>query len=144
MDKGIYCLILECTEPCTVTIGALGPREFKKGWYLYAGSALGSGGLSRVKRHIRFYHEQYRKPKWHIDYLMAAGDITLTGVFCAETQERLECMLAKNIGGDSVANFGCSDCFCDSHLFCRTEPPETEVARAFEKTGLAPRYHLIR
>ena len=144
MDKGIYCLILSCAEQCTITIGALGPVEFNKGWYLYAGSALGSGGLSRVSRHIRFFHEQYRKPKWHIDYLMAAGEITLKGVFCAKTPERLECVLAQNIGGDRVEKFGCSDCSCASHLFYRTEPPETEVARAFEKTGLVPIYHLIR
>ena len=25
-------------------------------------------GLSRVSRHIRFFRERYRKPKWHIDY----------------------------------------------------------------------------
>ncbi len=144
MDKGIYCLILECEGPCTVKIGALGPTEFKKGWYLYAGSALGSGGLSRVSRHIRFFREQYRKPKWHIDYLMATDEITLTGVVCAKTEERLECVLAKNIGGVCTADFGCSDCSCASHLFSRTDPPETEVIRAFEKTGLVPTFHLIR
>ncbi|WP_319377866.1 GIY-YIG nuclease family protein [uncultured Methanocorpusculum sp.] len=144
MDKGIYCLILECAGPCTVKIGALGSIEFKKGWYLYAGSALGSGGLSRVSRYIRFFREQYRKPKWHIDYLMAADEITLTGVICAKTEERLECVLAKTIGGTCTTDFGCSDCSCASHLFYRTDPPETEVVRAFERTGLVPIFHLIR
>lgn len=144
MDKGIYCLILACAEPCTVRIGALGPTEFRKGWYLYAGSALGSGGLSRVTRHIRFFQEQYRKPKWHIDYLMAAGEVTLTSVICAKTEERLECLLAKNIGGDRVEKFGCSDCSCDSHLFYRKDSPKAEIIRAFEKTGVKSVYHLIR
>lgn len=144
MDKGIYCLILACAGPCTVKIGALGPTEFQKGWYLYAGSALGSGGLSRVSRHIRFFRERYRKPKWHIDYLMATDEITLSGVICAKTEERLECTLAKNIGGVCTADFGCSDCSCASHLFYRKDSPETEVVRAFERTGLVPIYHLIR
>lgn len=144
MDKGIYCLILSCELPCTITIGAHGPTEFKKGWYLYAGSALGSGGLSRVTRHIRFFHEHYRKPQWHIDYLMAADEITLTGVICAKTEERLECVLAKNIGGDSVEKFGCSDCLCRSHLFYRDDDCILEVSQAFEKTGLHPKVHLIR
>ncbi len=144
MDKGVYCLILACAEPCTIKIGAQGPTEFSKGWYLYVGSALGSGGLSRVTRHIRFFHEQDRKPKWHIDYLMAAGWVTLESVFCAKTEERLECVLAKNIGGDRVEKFGCSDCRCDSHLFYRKDFPETEVIRAFEKAGLEPVFHLIR
>jgi len=144
MDKGVYCLILACDRPCTITIGAQGPTKFKKGWYLYMGSALGSGGLSRVTRHIRFFHEQYRKPKWHIDYLMAADEITLTSVICAKTEDRLECVLAKNIGGDRVEKFGCSDCRCDSHLFYRIDPPETEVSNAFEKAGLEPVFHLLR
>ncbi len=144
MDKGVYCLTLKCAEPCTITIGAQGPTKFKKGWYLYVGSALGSGGLSRVTRHIRFFHELYRKPKWHIDYLMAADEITLTSVICAKTEERLECVLAKNIGGDRVEKFGCSDCACNSHLFYRIDQPETEVIRTFEKTGLEPVFHLLR
>ena len=70
MNKGIYTLILSLAVPKDIRIGALGVITFQPGYYIYAGSALGSGGLSRVARHIRFYRERYRKAKWHIDYLM--------------------------------------------------------------------------
>ena len=77
MDKGVYCLLLECTAPRKVRIGALGEREFVPGWYLYTGSALGSGGLSRVSRPLRFFREQYRHAHWHIDYLTADDAVRL-------------------------------------------------------------------
>ena len=141
MDKGIYCLILECTAPQTIRIGALGERKFAPGWYLYVGSALGSGGLSRVSRHIRFYREQYRKPKWHIDYLMAARSTRLCKVVCAKTDQDLECVLAAALGGDGIAAFGCSDCDCATHLFYRRDMPEDEVLQAFAQIPLTPHLH---
>ncbi len=143
MDKGVYCLMLECTAPQTIRIGALGEREFVPGWYLYAGSALGSGGLSRVSRHIRFYREQYRTAKWHIDYLMASDVIRLRKVVCAKTESDLECILAAAIGGDGVAAFGCSDCDCATHLFYRRDMPEAEVLTAFTRTGLCGVVHEV-
>ncbi|MCQ2355947.1 MAG: GIY-YIG nuclease family protein [Methanocorpusculum sp.] len=143
MDKGVYCLLLECTAPQAIRIGALGEREFVPGWYLYAGSALGSGGLSRVSRHIRFYREQYRRPKWHIDYLMAAKAVRLRKVVCAKTEADLECVLAAALGGDGVPAFGCSDCDCATHLFYRREMPETEVLTVFSAAGLCGLVHEV-
>ncbi|MDO5844060.1 MAG: GIY-YIG nuclease family protein [Methanocorpusculum sp.] len=141
MHKGVYCLLLRCTTAQKIKIGAIGEIEFDKGWYVYVGSALGSGGLSRVERHIRFYRERYRKPKWHIDYLMEK--IRLEEVVCAETEERLECILAKNVGGAGISKFGCSDCFCETHLFYRKDSPLEEILTAFEKTGLKANVHKI-
>lgn len=143
MDKGVYCLLLECTAPQTILIGALGKRDFVPGWYLYAGSALGSGGLSRVSRHIRFYREQYRKPKWHIDYFMAAEAVRLRKVVCAKTEFDLECVLASAIGGAEVHAFGCSDCDCTTHLFYRREMPEAEVLAAVATAGLYGMVHEV-
>ncbi len=134
MHKGIYTLILSLDAAKDVRIGALGILSFKPGYYIYAGSALGSGGLSRVSRHIRFYRERYRKAKWHIDYLME--EAVLEKTVCAETKERLECVLAAGIGGASVVRFGCSDCDCASHLFYRKEEPTREILAVFEKMGL--------
>ncbi|MDR0439018.1 MAG: GIY-YIG nuclease family protein [Methanocalculaceae archaeon] len=136
MDKGVYCLIFECIASKNIRIGALGKREFLLGWYLYVGSALGNGGLSRVNRHIRFYREQYRKPKWHIDYLMMDRSVRFRKVMCARTEMNLECVLAAVIGGDGVSGFGCSDCDCEKHLFYREEIPEMEIFAAFKTVGL--------
>lgn len=134
MRKGVYCLLLFLDSEQTIKVGALGEIPFEKGWYIYVGSALGSGGLLRVKRHIRFFFERYRKPKWHIDYLLERA--LLKATVCAQTNERLECVLAKNIGKECVLNFGCSDCSCESHLFYREDNPEWEVVEAFAKTNL--------
>ena len=142
MNKGIYTLILSLAVPKDIRIGALGVITFQPGYYIYAGSALGSGGLSRVTRHIRFYRERYRKAKWHIDYLME--EAVLEKTVCAETEERLECILAAGIGRDSVLRFGCSDCDCASHLFYRKEEPTKEILAVFEKMGLEAVEHLVR
>ncbi len=141
MKKGIYALILYLPEPQEIRIGALGSLPFKEGWYIYAGSALGSGGLSRVSRHIRFYREHYRKAKWHIDYLMEAAVLQKT--ICAETEERLECVLAQAIGGACVLRFGCSDCDCSSHLFYREKEPTAEILGVFEGMELTPVQHQV-
>lgn len=142
MQKGIYALILRLTEPKEIRIGALGIISFKPGYYIYAGSALGSGGLSRVSRHIRFYRERYRKAKWHIDYLME--EAVLEKTICAETGDRLECILAAGISGDCVENFGCSDCDCNSHLFFREKEPTEEILSVFEKMGLVSHEHQVK
>ena len=142
MQKGIYALILRLTEPKNIRIGALGIIYLKPGYYIYAGSALGSGGLSRVSRHIRFYRERYRKAKWHIDYLME--EAVLEKTICAETGDRLECILATGISGDCVENFGCSDCNCKSHLFFREEEPTEEILSVFEKMGLDAVEHVVK
>jgi len=142
MQKGIYTLILRLDVTKDIRIGALGIISFKPGYYIYAGSALGSGGLSRVSRHIRFSRERYRKAKWHIDYLME--EAVLEKTVCAETKDRLECVLAAGIGGTYVEKFGCSDCDCASHLFYRKEEPTEEILAVFEKMGLKAVEHLVR
>jgi len=134
MKPGVYTLFLECDSPQRIRIGAIGERDFVPGWYLYVGSALGAGGLDRVCRHIRFYQERYRKPKWHIDYLME--HLRLAGVVYGVTENRLECVLSRAVGGEGVAGFGCSDCECATHLYYRKEMPKDEVMKAFSAVGL--------
>lgn len=144
MDKGIYCLILECTAAADVRIGALGVLRFVPGWYLYVGSALGSGGLSRVSRHIRFFREKYRPPKWHIDYFMADAAVRLRAAVCAVTDRDFECVFASALGGEGVPAFGCSDCDCATHLLYRREMPGDEVLATFAALGLSSDVHRLR
>lgn len=141
MKKGIYCLLIKNSNEQSISVGALGNVTFPAGYYIYVGSALGSGGLSRVSRHIRFFREQYRKPKWHIDYLMM--NTVLEKTFCTETDERLECVLSAAVGGACVPRFGCSDCDCVSHLYYRKENPEEEIRKAFEKLGFTAVEHRL-
>ena len=85
------------------------------GWYLYAGSANGSGGLkARISRHLR----PEKRPHWHVDQLtMAASDIFAlafpNGSECELTAELNE----KSDFGFPLPGFGSSDCrSCTSHL----------------------------
>ena len=138
MDKGIYCLVFKNPD-CTVRVGALGRLPFRAGWHIYVGSALGSGGLKRLERHIALAQKRDKQPKWHIDYLLTDPRFLLSSAVSAATAERLECPLARAIGsGDHVPGFGCSDCDCRSHLMYRSLDPHNEIVAAFRNLGLHP------
>lgn len=136
MDKGIYCLVFR-NPACTVRVGALGPIACRKGWHIYVGSALGSGGLARLERHVVLSRNKDRHPKWHVDYLSISPSFCLRYTVSALTAERLECRLAAALAGENIMGFGCSDCGCPSHLFYRQKNPVREVEGAFRSLGLA-------
>jgi Uri superfamily endonuclease len=135
-QKGVYCLVFE-NQACRLEIGKKGEFSFPAGFHTYVGSALGSGGLKRVKRHINLSRNKDRIPKWHIDYLSLNSSFRLVSAVCANTSARLECTLASRIGGDSVSGFGCTDCQCSSHLFYRKKSPLPEITEAFEALKLS-------
>jgi Uri superfamily endonuclease len=134
-EKGIYCLIFE-NQACKIEIGKKGEISFPAGFHIYAGSALGPGGLKRVTRHINLSRNKDRKPSWHIDYLHLDSSFRLVSAVCASTSARLECSLASRIGGDLIPGFGCTDCKCISHLFYRKKSPFPEITEAFEALKL--------
>jgi Uri superfamily endonuclease len=136
MDKGIYCLVFR-NPACTVLVGTLGEIAFRHGWHIYVGSALGSGGLARMERHIDLAQKNDRHPKWHVDYLLTSDHFHLRYAVAAATTKPLECDLARAIGGRSIPGFGCSDCDCTSHLFFREKQPVKEVEEAFRSLELA-------
>jgi Uri superfamily endonuclease len=137
MDKGIYCLVFE-NPACTVRVGALGPVAFPAGWHIYTGSALGSGGLARLYRHISLSREKNKTPKWHVDYLSTDNRFVLRYTVHAVTDGRFECRLAEALGDQGIPRFGCSDCSCPSHLLSRETDPKEEILSAFRGLGLVP------
>lgn len=137
MDKGIYCLVFHNPE-CTIGVGALGEVAFRKGWHIYIGSALGSGGLKRLERHIALSQEKDKRPKWHVDYLLAGETFPLRYAVYAVTSLRLECLVASALGGESIPGFGCSDCYCPSHLIYREQDPREEIREIFRTLKLVP------
>jgi len=106
MDKGVYCLVFE-NPGCVVRIGALGEIAFLRGWHIYIGSALGSGGLKRLMRHISVAISHDRKPKWHVDYLLTSPFFSLDYTIHGVTDNRLECLLANILNDSGVPAFGC-------------------------------------
>jgi len=137
MDKGIYCLIFH-TPGCSIRVGALGALTFRTGWHIYIGSALGSGGLNRLGRHISLAQLRDKQPKWHVDYLLTSPSFSLVYTVYAITADRLECRLARKLNEDSIPKFGCSDCSCLSHLLYRHVDPRQELLDAFQDLQLDP------
>jgi len=117
---GTYTLVLAVPEQTTVTVGALGPHSFDSGWYAYVGSALGPGGFARVDRHRELAAGERDSQHWHIDSLLGHSLVRLDAI-CQTIGVDGECAVATRIDGDPVADFGCSDCDCHSHLFFRLE-----------------------
>lgn len=115
--KGVYVLILRMTDSKDICVGKLGKFHFKRGYYAYAGSAQGSGGVKRVTRHFSVAQRKNATRKWHIDYLLPHSEV-ICAVF-SPTDEAIECVVAKLIGeySEALPGFGCSDCTCESHLF---------------------------
>ena len=137
MEKGVYCLVL-ANVPTEARVGALGTRSFQGGWHVYAGSALGPGGLARVTRHIAFSRERSRTRRWHIDYLLGDPSFSLIAAICGPTRQRLECELARGLPGEPVPGFGCSDCRCKSHLFYVPTDPVPGILSHMRSLSLEP------
>lgn len=113
--KGIYLLAVLVSRNKTVKVGSLGPLFFRKGLYVYVGSAQ-NNLEKRLKRHV----EKAAKRKfWHIDYLLAEDAVNVVEAFFKEADKPEECSTAQNLAkfGFPVEGFGCSDCECKSHLF---------------------------
>ena len=129
--KGTYALVLQLERQEEITIGKLGTFAFPAGYYLYVGSALGSGGLEvRLARHRR----RDKKLHWHIDYLLEYAQ--LVEVWSAASTEKLECLwaqAARQLPGSEtpVPGFGSSDCRCPSHLIYLVGKPSYEESTAY-------------
>jgi len=118
--KGIYTLIIRLKASVSVEIGALGRIRLPKATYLYTGSARGSGASSiegRLTRHLR----KTKRNFWHIDYLLKHELSQILAVVYSETKRSMECKVNQSVrrefGASSpAANFGSSDCTCETHL----------------------------
>jgi Uri superfamily endonuclease len=117
-EPGSYLLLLEQERAARIQSGRLGSFDFAPGWYAYAGSACGPGGLrARLERHRRITPA----PHWHIDYLRQQSVLR---VICYKIgRERLECDWSQRLAVQQgvfipAPGFGASDCVrgCLAHL----------------------------
>ena len=111
--KGCYCLIINVDKTSEIRIGKkLGKINFKKGYYVYVGSAMNSLE-SRIKRHL----SDDKKLHWHVDYLLKKAEIE--DVIYNESTRKIECDLSQYLASKTygIAGFGCTDCECESHLY---------------------------
>ena len=117
---GTYTLVVELPEPIAIDVGALGEHEFPAGAYAYTGSALGSGGFSRVRRHRRTARGDHDVRHWHVDYFLGRPAVRIDRVVHGPGED-IECAVADRLPDGPVAGFGASDCDCASHLSWATE-----------------------
>lgn len=121
--KGSYILLIKLLKDSEIKVGSLGTISFKKGFYVYVGSAMG-GLEQRINRHLR----KNKKTFWHIDYLLNNRGAKIIKVFYKESEEKEECNIAGKVSklGEHILGFGCSDCRCESHLFRIKNPKVLE------------------
>ena len=116
--KGYYLLIIQVTRNLSIMVGRLGEFSFKKGYYIYVGSAHGASGIrGRVKRHLI----KNKKRVWHIDNLTINENVAVKSIItiCSETLKG-ESFLSTNlmkVFNSAVPRFGSSDTKDYSHLF---------------------------
>jgi len=139
---GTYFLILFSSTEAMTRVGRLGSLRLQPGYYVYVGSALGSGGVrGRLAHHLR----PAKHPHWHIDYIRMKTTIE-TVWFCynRKSREHVWAQRFAAMPGASVAmvGFGASDCGCESHLFYFEECPATGFAAKFGSTVTALRFLL--
>jgi len=110
--KGSYILLIKLSKNKTIEYGLNKKNYFKKGYYVYIGSAL-NGIENRINRHLK----SKKKLHWHIDYLLQHCKIL--DIFYKESNFREECDIANLFKKKflSIDNFGSTDCNCNSHLF---------------------------
>ncbi len=93
----------------------MGEVPFKKGNYIYIGSAKGCLE-ARLRRHLK----KDKKIYWHIDYLLKDERTQISQIWMI--LKSIECETAevfyRNPFSETVRKgFGSSDCKCETHLF---------------------------
>ena len=112
-EKGAYLLLLWLERP--VRLAGSNPARLQPGWYVYAGSAKGSGGIgARLRRHFA----REKRLHWHIDRLTVdAASIAALAVAGGDECELVACLLGDPAFTAAAKGFGNTDCrVCESHL----------------------------
>ncbi|HBE91820.1 MAG TPA: DUF123 domain-containing protein [Gammaproteobacteria bacterium] len=126
---GSYVLVMQLAHPQLITPGRLGRQTMPAGYYCYAGSAFGPGGL---RARLRHHATPVSRPHWHVDYLRQKAD--LIEIWYTDTDEKREHDYASLICKQpdtiqAIAGFGASDCNCTSHLIYHPMQPDVRQFR---------------
>ena len=135
---GTYVVLLRLQKIRSIKVGKLGGLDFLPGWYAYAGSAMGPGGLAaRIGRHYR----RNKKNHWHIDYLRPAT--RMEGLCLVTDPLRREHLWAQRLGkapltGEPISGFGSTDCSCAAHLYYFATCPDPVLMASTLKARWIP------
>jgi len=87
-DRGSYLLVLRLSRDRRIGVGQLGELRFRRGSYVYVGSAM-QNLSARLARH----HRRRKKMHWHIDYLRQVSDDVVS--LPIRSSKREECTVAQ-------------------------------------------------
>lgn len=140
--KGCYCLIIYLKKFSRIKIGnKLGYLEFKRGIYVYVGSAMNSLD-SRLKRHL----SDEKKMHWHIDYLLKNDNSKILEIIF-NCDKKVECDISQYLSTktNGINDFGCSDCNCKSHLYYFKNKKEAieQVKNAYDSIAVEYKFFKI-
>lgn len=121
--RGIYGIVLFNDSEREISVGSLGTVKFKRGYYIYTGSAK-----NNVFKRISHHRNKNKSRHYHMDYLK--GKMKIISDIPVITDRFTECELAESVSSLSdgkVDLFGSSDCKCRSHLFYfKNNPVQSE------------------
>ncbi len=118
-DNGSYIVILRLPGDRRIPVGGLRDVKFRKGYYLYVGSAE-KNLARRINRHRSRRKNFFR----HIDYLREHAEFH--AALPVRASSDLECEIARALGKIAqwpMPGFGSPDCSCGGHLFGMDEDP---------------------
>jgi Uri superfamily endonuclease len=113
--KGAYALVLRLEEPIRLDRPRTAGTRLTPGWYVYAGSARGPGGIrARLSRHFR----REKTLHWHIDQLtVQAADLAALALGGGDECDLVARLSESTALAMAAPGFGSSDCRrCESHL----------------------------
>jgi sugar fermentation stimulation protein A len=118
-DSGSYIIVLRLEQDRRISVGSIGDIKFRKGYYLYVGSAK-----KDLTRRINRHRSERKNLFWHIDYLREHANFHAALPIRASVD--LECQIAASmstIADWHIDDFGSSDCSCETHLFGMKDDP---------------------
>lgn len=145
-QQGVYTLIIRLVAPCRIGVGRHLAVSFKRGLYLYTGSALGQGSTSlegRISRHL----SRQKNDFWHIDRILSSGSAHIVSVVLSKTASKAECRVNRALLVDPsirvlAKGVGSSDCKCKSHFVAAAGTLSAllrKVRLCYTSVGLRPR-----
>lgn len=128
-------MIIYVTEDFEATVGCLGKILFKKGNYIYIGSAK-----SRLDARLRRHLKKDKKSFWHIDYLLKNRRTQISKIWVI--LESIECEIAEVFCRNPITEtvrkgFGSSDCKCVTHLFYIKD--KEKIEKVLKEKGFSKR-----
>jgi len=109
--------------------------SFKKGDYIYIGSAKGCLE-TRLQRHLR----KEKKIFWHIDYLLESKKAKISQIWVIP--KSIECKIAEVFYRNTLTEivkkgFGSSDCKCVTHLLYIKD--KEKIEKTLKEKGFSKR-----